>query len=107
MLDCQGYDIGRECTPETSVQDAPEKAMPRTAREWFKAIGPRVSEAIKPFQCGAPWTAFANDIELRRLARIQARIERKKIGMAELTAERGQIMRRCVRRMRRHRGLDL
>lgn len=105
MLDGSDYDIGQHCVPEGSTQQAPEKAMPRTAREWFNVIGPKISEAIKPFQCGAPWTAFANDCELRRLARLQTRIERKQLALAELKGERGQIMRRCVRRMRRDRGL--
>lgn len=77
-----------------------------TAKDWFRIIGPRVVEALRPFQCGAPWTAFASEIELRRLARLQARIDRKERALADMKAERRTIMMRCVRRMRRSRGMN-
>lgn len=77
-----------------------------TARQWLKIIGPRADEELQPFQCGAPWTAFANDIELRRLARLQARIKRRERALAEMKSERGTIMARCIRRMRRSKGMN-
>lgn len=107
MLDSSDCDFSGECTTVTVVQTAPAKAPPKTALDWYKLIGPRVLDLIKPFQCGAPWTGFANDAELLRLAKLQMRIERNQRLTSELKAERGQIMRRCVRRMRRSKGLDL
>lgn len=101
MLDSLDYDLEGKCST-VSVEQPPLKP---TAMDWFKAIGPKVNELVKPFQCGAAWTAFASDIELRRLAKLQARIERKQKALSELKADRRQIMVRCVRRMRRERGL--
>ncbi|UOA14501.1 hypothetical protein [Sulfitobacter dubius] len=105
MLDTLNCDLEAQCSTLT-VEQLSEKPQRRpSAMDWFKAIGPKVNEAIKPFQCGAPWTEFASDIELRRLARLQARIERKQKALSELKSDRRQIMVRCVRRMRRERGL--
>jgi len=106
MLDQQYYDLGEVRSTPAVAQDTQSKPKPLTAKDWFKVIGPRVGDAIKPFQCGAPWTAFAKDCELRRLARLQARIDRKQRALAELKTNRRQIMVRCVRRMRRERGLQ-
>jgi hypothetical protein len=106
MLDQQDYDLGEVRSTPAVAQGTQSKPKSLTARDWFKVIGPRVGDAIKPFQCGAPWTAFAQDCELRRLARLQARIDRKQRALAELKANRRQIMVRCVRRMRRERGLQ-
>ena len=103
MFDGLDYEVMPRRTAEIAVQKAPRKP---SAMDWFKAIGPRVVEAITPFQCGAPWTAFADDIQLRRLARLQARIERKERALSELKVERRKIMQCCIRRMRRDRGLD-
>jgi hypothetical protein len=49
----------------------------------------------------AAWLAFANEMELRRLAKLERRIERKKQALQVLVGERQLIMRRCIRRMRR------
>ena len=92
--------------PVTGRHDAPEISKPITAMDWFRAIGPRVSKVVKPFQGGALWTAYADDAQLRRLARLQARIERKQTTLSELKQERRSIMQCCVKRMRRDRGLD-
>jgi len=64
--------------------------------------GPRV----EPFGLRAAWLRFANELELRRLAKLQMRIERRKRGIADLVAERRLIMNRCIRRMRRAEGKD-
>jgi hypothetical protein len=106
MLDQQDYDLGDMRSTPAVAQVAQSNPKPLTAKDWFKVIGPRIADAIKPFQCGAPWTAFAKDCELRRLARLQARIDRKQRALSELKADRRQIMVRCVRRMRRERGLQ-
>ena len=106
MLDQQDYDLGEVCSTPAVAHDVRSSPKPMTAKDWFKVIGPKVADAIKPFQCGAPWTAFAKDCELRRLARLQARIDRKQRALSELKADRRQIMVRCVRRMRRERGLQ-
>ena len=106
MLDQQDYNLGEVCSTPAVAQVVRSNPKPLTAKDWLKVIGPRVADAIKPFQCGAPWTAFAKDCELRRLARLQARIDRKQQALAELKANRRQIMVRCVRRMRRERGLQ-
>jgi len=45
-------------------------------------------------------------MELRRLAKLHVRIERKKAAMKELVSERQRIMNRCIRRMRRDQGKD-
>ncbi|MBO9430594.1 MULTISPECIES: hypothetical protein [unclassified Sulfitobacter] len=106
MLDTMDYDLENRCSTVGVEQTASKSPRKPTAMDWFKAIGPKVNEVVKPFQCGAPWTAFASDLELRRLARLQARIERKQAALSELKADRRQIMVRCVRRMRRERGLS-
>lgn len=55
----------------------------------------------EPFGLRAAWLAFANEMELRRLAKLERRIERKKQALQVLVGERQLIMRRCIRRMRR------
>ncbi|MFT7190879.1 MAG: hypothetical protein ACI9AQ_001440, partial [Dinoroseobacter sp.] len=46
----------------------------------------------------AAWLRFAHEAELRRLAKLQMRIERKKAAMKVLLGERQRIMNRCIRR---------
>ncbi|NRB17706.1 MAG: hypothetical protein HRU33_09120 [Rhodobacteraceae bacterium] len=58
----------------------------------------------EPFGLRAPWLHFADHMEIRRLAKLHMRIERKKAALAELVGERHTIMRRCIRRMRRAGG---
>lgn len=61
-------------------------------------------EKTEPFGLRALWLHFANELELRRLAKLQQRIEQKKHALADLTEERTKIMNRCIRRMRRAKG---
>lgn len=55
----------------------------------------------KLFGIGAAWLRFATDIELRRLAKLHVRIERKKRALADIRTERDVIARRCEKRMQR------
>lgn len=56
------------------------------------------------FGIHAAWLRFANRNELRRLATLQLRIDRKQQTLTELITERQLIMNRCTRRMRRSQG---
>lgn len=56
------------------------------------------------FGLHAAWLRFAEEVELRRLAKLHLRIERKKASMEVLVSERQRIMNRCIRRMRRDKG---
>ncbi|MDO6588937.1 hypothetical protein DS901_13870 [Loktanella sp. D2R18] len=67
-------------------------------------IGHNSQEADEPFGLRAAWLHFANMIELRRLAQLHGRINRRKQSLDELVAERQRIMNRCIRRMRRQQG---
>ncbi|MEM7295669.1 MAG: hypothetical protein AAF330_03440 [Pseudomonadota bacterium] len=59
---------------------------------------------IEPFGLRAAWLRFANEVELRRLAKLHVRIERKRRALSDMVAERSKIMSRCIRRMRRSQG---
>lgn len=61
-------------------------------------------EKVEPFGLRAAWLHFANELELRRLATLHIRIERRRRGLDDLMVERRRIMNRCIRRMRRHTG---
>lgn len=61
-------------------------------------------EDVEPFGFRAAWLHFANELELRRLAKLHMRIERRKRGLDDLITERQKIMNRCIRRMRRTQG---
>ncbi len=67
-------------------------------------IGHNGGPKVEPFGLRAAWLRFANALELRRLATLHMRIERRKRGLADLVAERKRIMNRCIRRMRRANG---
>lgn len=56
------------------------------------------------FGLRAAWLRFANELELKRLAKLHMRIERRKRGLDDLYQERKRIMNRCIRRMRRAEG---
>ena len=58
------------------------------------------------FGLHAAWLQFADELELRRLAKLHLRIERKKASMKVLVGERQRIMNRCIRRMRREQGKE-
>lgn len=77
-----------------------------TAAQMFELIGPRQATAPIAFQCGAPWTAHATDAELVELGRLQGRIQRRELAIKEMRAQRHKVMMRCVRRMRRERGVE-
>lgn len=59
-----------------------------------------------PFGIKAAWLKMATDLELRRLAKLHLRIERKRDALKVLTDERRTIMMRCIRRMRRKNGKE-
>lgn len=61
---------------------------------------------MEPFGLRANWLRAATEDELRRLAKLHLRIERRKAGLAIEVAERQLIMNRCIRRMRRAAGKD-
>ncbi len=67
-------------------------------------IGHNGGPSMEPFGLRAAWLRFANDLELRRLAKLHMRIERRQRGLSDLMAERKRIMNRCIRRMRRAEG---
>jgi hypothetical protein len=72
----------------------------------FELIGSRSVVAIVPFECGAPWTGYATEAELKRLGTLQARINRREQSLREMKAERRLIMNRNIRRMRRTDGKE-
>jgi hypothetical protein len=69
-------------------------------------VGPKPQQEPAVFDCGAPWTGYAEDAELMRLGALQGRIERKQQSLSEDRKERTKIMMRCIRRMRRERGQE-
>ncbi|MCF6432641.1 hypothetical protein L1069_17230 [Leisingera sp. MMG025] len=71
------------------------------AERLFKLIGPRTSETAVPFECGAPWTRYATPTELKRLAKLQARIWLREMGLKDDRAARRRIMKTCIQRMSR------
>jgi hypothetical protein len=58
----------------------------------------------EPFGLRAAWLHFANELEVKRLAKLHMRIQRRKRGLDDLVTERQRIMNRCIRRMRRQNG---
>ncbi|MCG3267751.1 hypothetical protein [Yoonia sp. I 8.24] len=64
----------------------------------------QATDTNEPFGLRAAWLHFANVVELRRLAKLHGRINRRKQSLDELIAERQRIMNRCIRRMRRQQG---
>lgn len=67
-------------------------------------IGHNGGPPVEPFGLRAAWLRFATEMELRRLAKLHIRIERRKRSIADLIGERKLIMNRCIRRMRRADG---
>ena len=82
---------GRDCTAAPTTQTP----------AW---IGHNGEPTTPLFGLHAAWLRFADELELRRLATLHLRIERKKASMNVLVAERQRIMNRCIRRMRRDNG---
>lgn len=99
-------DEGSQSSADTAVLFGHNGGPDMEAERLFALIGPRPTPKPTVFQCGAPWTGHASDAELIRLGLVQTRIERRERALKELRAERTKIMMRCVRRMRRDRGLD-
>jgi len=91
------------CAVKPTAQIGHNGGPDMEAERLFEIIGPRPKTAPAVFQCGAPWTAYATDSELKRLGVVQARIERRKRALEALRKERTKVMMRCVRRMRRER----
>lgn len=81
----------KRCTPATGAQPRHE-------------LGTDNTKNVEPFGLRAAWLHSANQMEIRRLAKLHERIERKKAALAVLVGERHTIMRRCIRRMRRAGG---
>ena len=69
-------------------------------------VGHNGGPPLIPFGIGSNWLRMATDAELRDLAKMHLRIERRKAGLARLIAARQLIMTRCIRRMRREAGKD-
>ena len=68
------------------------------------AMGHNGGPAMEPFGLRAAWLRLATELELRRLAKLHLRIERRQQSLNEMIAERRLIMNRCIRRMRRADG---
>lgn len=79
-------------------------AVPATQKP--PSIGHNGGPRGKLFGLRAAWLKYADQQELRRLAKLHIRIERKKAALHDLTSERQRIMNRCIRRMRRSNGKD-
>lgn len=86
------------------MKDAPNSCAADAAAQATAGIGHNGGPTVEPFGLRAAWLRFATELELRRLAKLQARIERRKRGLAELRADQRLIMMRCIRRMRRSEG---
>lgn len=71
--------------------------LQENARHFAKKRRPKL------FGIGAAWLRFATEMELRRLAKLHVRIERKKRALADIRAERDVIAKRCEKRMQRAR----
>ena len=88
-----GKDAQSPCTVDSTVQPA-------------IGIGHNRPPKSQPFGLKSAWLHFAKAVELKRLAILHVRIERKKAALHELVTERQKIMHRCIRRMRRSNGRD-
>lgn len=58
---------------------------------------------VELFGLRALWLHFADEMDLRRLAKLHVRIRVKERALHDLKEERRQIMRKCTRRMQRAR----
>ncbi|KIC30072.1 hypothetical protein [Leisingera sp. ANG-M6] len=56
---------------------------------------------VELFGLKALWLHFADEMDLRRLAKLHVRIRVKERALHDLKEERRQIMRKCTRRMQR------
>lgn len=88
------------------MAESAENRVAAPAAQAPAGIGHNGGPRVEPFGLRAAWLKFANELELRRLAKLHMRIERRKRGIEDLVAERRLIMNRCIRRMRRAEGKD-
>ena len=93
--------IGHNRAPDDEALTLDDLAM-----RLFEVIGPRTDTAIEPFECGAPWTAHASEADLKRLGKLQGRINRRAQSDKEDKAERKRIMNKNIKRMRRATGKE-
>lgn len=85
--------VDQSCVAATDAQQTPKMGHNRPPKS-------------KVFGLKAAWLHFADDLEIRRLAKLHVRIARKEKALSELRGERSTIMNRCIRRMRRSAGLN-
>lgn len=78
-------------TPRQSQQSCPVKTTGQAARKSRRDL----------FGLRAKWLHFADERQLRRLAKLHVRIERRKALIADDHAERLRIQGCCVKRMER------
>ncbi|MDO6587355.1 hypothetical protein Q4543_17725 [Salipiger sp. 1_MG-2023] len=72
----------------------------------MKPTGQRLAKKPRDlFGLRAKWLRFADERQLRRLAKLHVRIERRKVLIAEDHAERLRIQDCCVKRMERAGGV--
>ena len=89
---------------KTSQTKAAVSCAVKSTTQDTSAIGRNSAETPALFGLRAKWLRYTKETELRRLAMLHVRIERKKHALAVLRQERDTIMNRCVRRMRREAG---
>ena len=90
-------DIDNSARPPCTVDGTVQPAI---------GIGHNRPPKSQPFGIKSAWLHFAKAVEIKRLAILHVRIERKKAALHELVTERQKIMNRCIRRMRRADGRD-
>ncbi|MEO9464414.1 MULTISPECIES: hypothetical protein [Alphaproteobacteria] len=64
-------------------------------------IGHNGGPKSEPSGLRAAWLRFADQVELRRLAKLHMRIERRELTMKDSVGERQKIMNRYIKRIRR------
>ncbi|UWQ29892.1 hypothetical protein [Leisingera sp. M523] len=83
----------------TSTTDCP----PVTGGHGNTKSQPKTYEKVELFGLRAIWLHFANERELRRLAKLHVRIRRREDAIRELKKERREIMECCKKRSYRAR----
>ncbi|MEX5599223.1 hypothetical protein [Pseudophaeobacter sp. C1-32P7] len=78
--------------------------LQRTAHRAVQGNTAGREEKAALFGIKALWLHFATECEIRRLAKLHLRIQRKQDGLHQLINERQKIMNRSIRRMRRANG---
>lgn len=95
---------GRVGLDHNGAPDDAPLTVDEVAKRLLTLIGPRTDTAIELFECGAPWTGYASDRDLKRLGKLQARINRRAQTDKRDKAERKLIMDKNIKRMRRANG---